>query len=261
MIITTSIDPNSDTMSRVDEFAKHLNGIYVNRDKKSILEIMNIYNSDELIVIEKMYAKYYNRNHLSNPFFFHPSMATLRINRLKQGDNDLMIQIAELKNGDSFLDCTLGLASDSLVASYIVGPKGKVTGLESENILAAIVKDGLKNTSYEDKDLNEAMRRIEVININHLDKLKTLPEKSFDVVYLDPMFRLGFNKSTPIYPLRTLANQDSLLNETIIEARRVAKRYVILKETTRSREFERLGFKKIVRSSSVTFGVITIGEN
>ncbi len=28
------------------------------------------------------------------------------------------------------LDCTLGMASDSIVASYVVGESGKVTGLE-----------------------------------------------------------------------------------------------------------------------------------
>ncbi|MGD9677214.1 MAG: class I SAM-dependent methyltransferase [Vulcanibacillus sp.] len=247
-------------MKRVAEFSKHLNSVYIERDKKSILELMDKHHTNELIVIEDKHAKFYNRSDINTPFFFHPSMAALRINRLKLGDNDLMIQLAELKTGDTFLDCTLGLASDSIVASYVVGSEGKVVGLESENVLATIVKDGLINSIYEDKDLTQAMRNIEVININHLHKLRSLPENSFDVVYMDPMFRIKINNSTPISPLRTLANQNSLLVETITEARRVAKRKVILKETTKSNEFERLGFKKVIRSSSVTYGVITIGE-
>ncbi len=260
MIITTSFNPNQKILKRVNEFIVSLNCIFIDRDKKSLVQIMQDCNTDELIVIEKKHAKYYKKDNMKSPFFFHPSMAALRINRLKQGDNDLMIKISELKYGDSFLDCTLGLASDAIVASFVVGNEGRVVGLESEGVLATIVKDGLNTSYYKNNDLNEAMRRIEVINANHIDRLKLISDNSFDIVYLDPMFRLGVNKSSPINSLRTIANYDSLLKETITEARRIAKRKVILKEVTTSKEFKRLGFSKIVRSSSTTYGVISIGE-
>lgn len=35
----------------------------------------------------------------------------------------------------SFLDCSLGLGSDSIVASFIVGESGSVTGIEARQSL------------------------------------------------------------------------------------------------------------------------------
>lgn len=261
MIITTSFNPDQTIINRVNKFTIILNVNYIHRDKKSLLQLMTDNNTDELIVVEKKLAKYYKLDTIDYPFFFHPSMSAIRINRLKQGDNDLLVQISELNAGDSFLDCTLGLGSDAIVASYVVGSKGCVVGLESEKLLATLVDDGLKNNFYKDNDLNEAMKRIEVINTDHIDKLKSIADNSFDIVFFDPMFRLGVNKSLPINPLRLIANQNSLTKASIIEAKRVAKRKVILKETSFSKEFERLGFNKIIRSSSTTYGIISNGDN
>lgn len=257
MIITTSYNPDKKVLERVDLIAKEINGTYVKRNKQSIQNLMKNFNINELIVVENEHSKYFSTK-MEQPFFLHPNMATLRINRLKQGDNDVMVQIADLKAGDSFLDCTIGLGSDSIVASYIAGPVGKVVGFESQSILAVLVKDGMSRGWRTGADVNSAMKRIEVINDHHLDGLKALPDKSFDIVYFDPMFRYAINKSSPINPLRYLANPDPITYEAINEAKRVARRKVILKENCKSNEFERFGFERISRSSSITYGVITV---
>ncbi|OEG00176.1 hypothetical protein BHF71_06120 [Vulcanibacillus modesticaldus] len=259
MIVTTSSNPNPEMLLRVNDISNLLGIHYVKRGKLSIGQLMEKYAVNEIIVVEKEHSKLYSKD-LKQPFFFHPSMAVLRINRIKQGDNDLMIKISNLKPGDTFLDCTLGLASDSLVASYVVGKEGKIVGIESQPILAALVKDGLNRGWKDDQDLNDAMKRIEVVNGNHYEVLSKLPENSFDVVYFDPMFRKGIKSSAAISPLRTIANPDPISYEAVIEAKRVAKKKVILKENIKSNEFERLGFERVIRSSSTTYGVITMGE-
>lgn len=257
MIITTSYNPDNNLINRTYSFAEEIGADYIARGKKSLAKLMSEQSTEELIVVDKEYINYYNKAS-KQPFFFHPSIAILRINRIKQGDNDLMVHIANLKPGDSFLDCTLGMATDSLVASYIVGPTGRVVGLESQPIIAALVKDGLNKGWSADQSVDSAMKHIEVKSVSHYDYLKTLPDKSFDIIYFDPMFRNGLTKSAPFNPIRGLANHSHITVEAIKEAKRVAKRKVILKESIKSSEFERLGFKPHARSAFITYGEISV---
>lgn len=257
MIITTSYDPDNNLINRTNSFANEVGAKYIARGKKSLTKLMFEQSTEELIVVDKEHINYYNTNS-KQPFFFHPSIAILRINRIKQGDNDLMVQIANLKPGDSFLDCTLGMATDSLVASYTVGPTGRVVGLESQPIIAALVRDGLNKGWHSDKGIDIAMKHIEVQSASHYEYLKKLPDNCFDIIYFDPMFRSGITKSAPFNPIRGLANHSPITDETIKEAKRVAKRKIILKESVISNEFERLGFTPHIRSSLITYGEILV---
>ncbi len=257
LIVTTSYQPNHDIIARAKKITIEIDGLLVDREKLSIPKLLDKFHQNKVIIVGKNSAKYFSKEN-NNPFFFHPNMAVLRIKRLKQGDNDSMVQISNLKLGDHFLDCTLGLASDSIVASFVVGEQGRVLAFESQPTLAAIVKDGLKMAINKDTEIIDAMKRIEVVTRNHYDGLKSLPDKSFDVVYFDPMFRDEISKSAPLHPMRNLANSSELNLDTIREAKRVAKRIIILKERNFSKEFERLGFVPITRSSSITYGVISL---
>ncbi|TCS83039.1 class I SAM-dependent methyltransferase [Tepidibacillus fermentans] len=255
MIVTTAYDPDQSTLSRAFEITALLNATFIKRKKQSLNALFEL--DQEIIIVEKESAKYYV-NEQQQPFFFHPSMAVLRINRLQKGDNDILVSLSQLKSGDTFLDCTMGLGSDSIVASYIVGERGRVVGIESEPVIGILVKDGLQRGWKQDPDIDAAMKQIEIRLSDHLEFLKLLPDQSFDIVYFDPMFRKGVKKSSSIAPLRKLANSNPLTIETIEQAKRVAKRAVVLKENKNSKEFERLGFTKISRSSSTTYGIIKV---
>lgn len=257
IIVTTSYDPDILMKNTAIKIAADFSAEYLTRKKLPLAKILPLSSGDGVIVVEKENIKYYS-NESDQPFFFHPSMAILRINRIQQGDNDIMVQAAGLKAGDSFLDCTFGLGADSLVASYVTGAAGKVVGFESQTILAKLVKIGLQRGWKEEQEIDAAMKRIELRNVNHLDGLRQLPDKSFDIVYFDPMFKKGVNKSISINSLRGLANNQSISLEALDEAKRVAKRRIILKENRYSNEFERLGFEPLKRSSSITYGVIMV---
>lgn len=56
---------------------------------------------------------------------YHPSMGVPRIRNLKRGGTDHLVQACRLRPGMRVLDCTLGLAADAAVASFITGPEGK----------------------------------------------------------------------------------------------------------------------------------------
>lgn len=256
MWITTGHKPTDEIKTKAKQWADKLEGRYIERKSYSIKDLFEYNNMDALLVVSQDYPRLYFR-HDQKPFFFHPGLSLLRIKGMGKGDNDLMVEIAELKEGDSFLDCTLGLAGDAIVASYIVGEKGRVVGIESERLIAELSKDGLKHWCEDLPEFNAAMRRIEVVNDDHLAYLKKLPSSSFDVVYFDPMFRHPVHQSAGISSLREVANMEALSRDAVKEALRVCRRKVMMKERNDSTEFDRLGFRRLNRpNSSITYGVI-----
>src|SRR5512136_327492 len=114
-----------------------------------------------------------------------PGMGALRANR-GRGDattRDTFLEAAGIEGGDAVLDCTLGLGADALVAAVAAGPRGRVVGIEASPALAAWVAEGLRRLD------DEAAARIEVRAGDHAEVLARLPDRSFDVVVFDPMFR------------------------------------------------------------------------
>jgi 16S rRNA (guanine1516-N2)-methyltransferase len=101
------------------------------------------------------------------------------------------------------------------------------------------------------------MKRIKVHADDHTQFLSRQPDKSFDIVYFDPMFRVKVEASTGIHILHALADPHPLSESAVREAVRVAKKRVILKERYHSNEFQRLGFQKVGGgATSIAYGFI-----
>jgi hypothetical protein len=169
-------------------------------------------------------------------FTFHAGMAHLRRMRLRDGEPDAFVRVAELRAGDSVLDCTLGLAQDALVASLAVGPEGKVVGLEKSLPLCVVAAEGLRR--YERGADSCA---VEVLNADAREYLRTLPPASFDVVFFDPMFAKPKKAQPAFEVLRRFAEHAPLTPETLAEARRVARRWVVVKGARHSDDLKKLG--------------------
>ncbi|MBN6188769.1 class I SAM-dependent methyltransferase [Aneurinibacillus sp. BA2021] len=257
MIVTTRHEAPPDVQAQARLLANRLGVRFIERKKLSIARLHEY--ADRVIVVTDSGLKAYTKGEKA-PFFFHPGMAMLRIKRLLAGDNDVMIQACGLKRGDAFLDCTLGLAADSIVASFVVGQQGRVVGIESERILSLIVQEGLREYESPLAEAVEAMRRIEVVPLHHLTFLQQCENNSFDVVYFDPMFFQAIAASESIAPLRPFANYEELSLTAVKEAQRVARRRVVMKNHRDSLDFERLGFTRYERMErSFTYGVIEVG--
>jgi hypothetical protein len=216
------------------------------------------YGAQDILAATEEGLRYYPHGGNDNqPLFFHPSMAGVRLKRLMRGESDTMLTVAGVRPGDKVLDCTAGMASDAIVFAYAVGPQGRVVALESEPLVHLIASEGLARYPAEFPELDAAMRRVELLRADHLDFLRGLEAGSFDVVYFDPMFRCPVEDSGWLSPLRDAANGEPLRAEAVREAVRVARRCVVLKERSRSREFARLGFTPLDRKGSSTdYGVI-----
>lgn len=174
-----------------------------------------------------------------------PGMGALRAKRVARQlagampaggmERDPFLEAAGLASGDAVLDCTLGLGADALVAAVAVGPSGRVAGIEGSVALAAWVGEGLARSRLPGAD------RIDVQAGDHADLLRSLPDRSFDVVLFDPMFRHPRAEPGGFELVRRLADPRPLQQRALVRARRVARRWVVVKDGAPGWDLARLG--------------------
>ena len=237
--------------------AKALGILNVPRGNDSLEELRSTYDVDAVLVARQGLLTLVTAE---GELFFHPGMAHLRIKNLLLGHGDHLVRALGLTEGVHVLDCTLGTGADAIVESFAVGESGRVTALESNALIAAVIADGLAHALGDNYEMHAAMRRIQVHHADALTFLRTAAEDSYDVVYFDPMFRRPLHESAGMNALRGLADPRALTEETIAEARRVARCRVVMKERRESAEFARLGFTEITggRYSRIAYGVMEL---
>lgn len=258
MFVTTSYHPSTAELEQARSLAAKLGCRYVQRRQSSLPRLQREYGSQDIVVATTLGLRYFPEGS-KEPFFFHPSSAQVRIKRLLHGMPDGLLEAAEVREGDVILDCTAGLCSESILFAFAAGRTGDVTALESEPLVALLVEDGLQSYESGLEVLDQAMRRVKVIHTDHLSELRSRPDKSVDVVYFDPMFRQTIEETNALAPLKAIANSSELQAEAVLEARRIARRRVVLKEHRESGEFERLGFRMIFRpNTKIAYGVMDV---
>lgn len=253
--MTTERKCREESVALAQKLSAELHIDYVERHKESVGKLMEKHGVTAVLVA---YPHELKLNSKAGEMFFHPNMSQLRVKNLRKGEKDHMSEAMGLHEGMSVLDCTLGFGADAIVASFGVGETGRVVGVESSPLIAAVIGHGLKHFLPGNYPLYAAMRKIEVVNMDYLDYLREQPDNSYDVVYFDPMFRKPLTASSGISPLRGVANHAALSVEAVEEAMRVARSRVVMKEANGSSEFARLGFGHIMggKYSKVHYGVI-----
>ncbi|WP_158738552.1 class I SAM-dependent methyltransferase [Alteribacillus sp. YIM 98480] len=252
MIVTTGKTVSQADVKEAKQLAENWDVVFQERKKRSFRKWVRE-TKEPIYVVSKTGDKLYHPES-SQPFHFHPSMAWLRVQRIFKGYNDPMVEAMDLNEGMSCLDCTMGLASDSIVASFITGNTGYTAALEKNKYIAEIVRKGLQRWQEERSAFNLAMRRIVVTNADYLDFLKNQTDDAFDIVYFDPMFEQTVESSVHIAPLRSFANHETLQAEQVKEALRVAKQKVVVKSSIPNPYVEELGFVFRKRRKGASFG-------
>lgn len=247
-IVTTGGRPDEWSRTLAEKASEKLNYPFIERKKRSIARLQKDYEASVLVAGHERFELY--RPSMEKPFFFHPNSAMFRVKRLLKGETDPLVEVATLKEGDTFLDCTLGLASDSLIAALKVGASGKVLGLEQDRDVAFIVKEGLKTFPTLVQELKDAMARIDVQNTNAVAYLKEVPDNHWDVVYIDPMFTAPIDESSNFTQLREVGAIGELTKEWVDEAYRVCRRRVVIKDHFNSPMFDEFHFKQIIRPNT-----------
>lgn len=248
MFITTAGRTNEQMIELTKEIGDYLELPYIHRKKQTVRQLQTKYQQD-CLVVGKEKLELYKLNE-KEPFFFHPSSANFRMKRLASNKSDPLVEACQLQEGMSLLDCTLGLGSDSIVASFAVGESGKVTSVEQNKYVAYIVKDGLQRWDTNNDRMNEALRRIQVIHMEATEFLQTLEDESYDVVYLDPMFETHIEESTHLDPLMNFAFFKTIDEQLMKECLRVAKQRVVLKDHFESSLFKKYHFVQQIRKTA-----------
>ncbi|MDF2535764.1 MAG: Protein-L-isoD(D-D) O-methyltransferase [Bacillales bacterium] len=256
MFVTTIERTTDDFNKKAIKISEELNLPFVVRNRVTVKKLMNQYQSDCLVVGNDLV---FNSFLTGQSVFFHPNFAQVRLKRYLKGEMDSFLDIAMIEPGDHVLDCTLGFASDAILASVKVGENGSITGLENNKIWAYILKQGLKEYETKFMELKNALNKIRCLNMDYEEYLLNAPNKSYDIVYFDPMFEQSIEESNGLNNLKIFASNKKLTKETIYQAIRVARKQIILKAHYKSPLFEELGFKVFVRKSSkFHFGVIKL---
>ena len=247
-VITTAGRPDEVSLKLAAEAADVLGYEMVERNKRSVAGIHKEHDSAVLVAGVNRYELF--RIGMEKPFFFHPNSAAFRLKRLLNEETDPLIDVSQLHEGDSFLDCTLGLASDSIIASFVTGDSGKVLGIEGDADIAFIAQRGLHSFDSNSIDLSKAMKRVAVVHADAITYLKSQPDMSWDVVYIDPMFSAPIEESSNFTPLRQVGLKSSLTEEWMEQAQRVCKRRVVVKDRFDSPIFDKFNLKRLVRPNT-----------
>lgn len=227
-VVTTSRRLDPELVARAQQWAERLGAPYAPRDDRSLTKLCAAEGVEAALTVTPL------RVGLVVPaedveYFFHPSMARTRVRNIRDGMGDPMIRAMALQPGDSVLDCTLGRAVDATVASWVTGETGRVVGYEAHPLVAALTIEGLRSYEIEGLGVQEAMRRVDARHGDCRALLPTLAANSFDIVYFDPFFQHTVEQSQAMQPLRRLGLHEPIPAATYEEARRVAKRAVVIK--------------------------------
>jgi len=254
-IVTTAGRPDDLSMVLADFVCDTLHFSFVSRNKRSIRKISEEMQANVIVAGKNRYD-YYALG-ANEPFFFHPNSAAFRLKRVARGEIEPFLEAVQLEKNDTFLDCTLGLGADAMLAAFIIGESGRVVGLEADPNVAFIVGHGMNTYDTSELPLTACMRQIEVVQEEAIAYLKLQPDNAFDVVYMDPMFEEIIEESNNFQALRTAGAHIMLTDEWVSEAKRVAKKRVVLKAHFRSGWFEKYHFTRMARvTSKFHYGVI-----
>ncbi|WP_445480562.1 class I SAM-dependent methyltransferase [Lysinibacillus irui] len=256
-IVTTAGRPDDVSMALAAFACQELDATFEPRKKRSIRKMSQVLQAHVMVAGKNRYDYY--AYGAQEPFFFHPNSAAFRLKRVARGEAEPFLEAAQLQQGDSVLDCTLGLAADAMLAAYTVGEAGRVVGLEANPNVAFVVRQGMQTYDTTELPLTACMRQIEVVQSEAIHYLKTLPDNAFDVVYMDPMFEEVIEEANNFQALRQAGEHVTLTDEWVHEAKRVAKKRVVLKAHFRSEWFASYGFQQYERiTAKFHYGVLNV---
>jgi 16S rRNA (guanine1516-N2)-methyltransferase len=237
-------------------WAERLGAEVVPRGRRTLAEVAEEHGAWGVLVLQARRVVFYVPSE-GLEYFYHPGMARRRIRAILAGQGDPMVTAMGLQPGDRLLDCTLGRATDAIVGAFVVGPSGRVVGVESVPVVAALTAHGLGSFDSGHERVNEAMRRVEVVCADNAEYLANVAPGAFDVIYFDPVFHQPVKKSSAMVPLRALADRRPLTAEVIELALAKAGRVVVIKQRKGTPLWQKVRPARIVggRHATVEYGV------
>ena len=232
--VTTSLKGEVSLKDEAKAWADEVGAHFVPRQGRGEEELHNLY--EDLIIYTNMGPEIRTeggRHH------FHPSMAELRIRQIDSGKGDRFLDALAATRPVEFLDCTCGLGSDALVASYGLPRGSRVDAVEASPLLARVTAWGFSRYVHERRAVTEALRHIHLTYNTYESVLTSIKDKSYDIIYFDPMFTRPVQESSNFTPLRDVVCHVPLTTDMIDLALCKAGKRVVIK----GRDFSELSGK------------------
>ena len=234
LAVTTSDRSDPTLTERARRAAEEAGVPFIERSHKRPLSALLEDSAEALVVFE---ADAVSLVDSKGTLRFSPGLAYLRVKQIDAGvREDMLIRHGELRSGERVLDCTVGLAADAQVAARLIGESSEVVALEKSAALYLLTRYGLAMLTPHPRSAP-----IRVIFSDALEFLRAQPDRSFDVVLFDPMFGRKRKSSVAFEALRRHADYSELTPEMVDQARRVARRLVLVKGSRYSRDLKKLG--------------------
>ncbi len=228
LAVTTAVSPTPEIVQQAQALADELNAAYAPRRNVTLAQVFRETGAQRLLIVER--HRLLLRDADGTEHFFHPNLALVRGLNILRGARDLFAEATGLGAGDQLLDCTLGFSAEATLGAMLVGETGTVVGLESVPELAALTRAGVRQFPLQTKRIREAMGRVQVVTADYRVYLAQCADGAFDVVYFDPFFEERLPGSVnSVSPLAHFGNPAPLHVPSVQEARRVARRRVVVK--------------------------------
>ena len=244
-ILTTSQKSNEAIQEEAKALASSMHMTYIKRGKTSIPALFESHQCEYIAVLSGSRLTIHFPEKQQHTF--HLSMAQLRLLRIQRGEGDHLVNAVQTivnlkdlhnKNDFTFLDATIGLASDSIIVSYAY-PNAQIEGIEGSLPIWLATSYGLSHYVHSDDRVTNALRRIKVNHDTFENYLPNLPDNSMDILYFDPMFEVPVEESPQFKPLRGHTVESHIDDKIMTEAMRVARYGVIIKERPFSSVFQK----------------------
>lgn len=211
LYVTPSLKAKGPLQAEAAAWAASLGATFVTRQKRTVPELWQAYGEDNLLVyttqgpvIERPEGRH----------FFSLNMAELRIQNLRRGEPDHLLEAFGATGPVRLLDCTCGFGADAMVASFGLPAGSTVEALEAIPQMAAVTGWGFTHFVHEKEDVTAALRRISLTCGTYGDYLAQAGQ-DYDIIYFDPMFQKPVAGSCQFTPVRDLLDHDALTAETI----------------------------------------------
>ncbi len=254
--ITTILKPDEKVIFFASLKSKEMNMPYFERS--GLLSLMSErYEIEGFLIYGRRLPVFWTKEGI---YKFHLGTAVLRIKNLQEGNSDRLCSLLPDDCHD-LLDCTFGHGGDATVLSYYLKDKGKITSLEKSRVLYEIGKSGIEKFADKNETITEGLRKISLLHVDFREYLEKAENRSFDVIYFDTMFKHPVKREmNNVESFRHIAHYDELTKETLIEAMRVARKRIIIKERPFSKIFRSGLFTEIYnkKGQSTAYGVIDL---
>lgn len=223
--VTPSLKAKEKAAAEACRWAREIGAVFVPRNGRTMEALKEAYGENLLVYTSR--GPQIQRT--EGTHFFSLNMAELRIQHIRKGQPDHLLEAIGAAGPIRMLDCTCGFGADAITASFALPAGSHIDALEASPLLEAVTEWGCRHFCHEQDDVTAALRRIQLRRGNYRDYLADAYAAPYDVLYFDPMFSRPVESSCQFQPVRFIMDHETLTIEALHMAVKKARHRVVIK--------------------------------